>query len=230
MSDDHFPAVPKKIPVELVKPNPWNPQMMTPEIFEKAKRSIRDHGFIMPITVRSKEDGTFEIIDGEHRFKALVELGYAKVFAMDLGSIPDHQAQALTLKLNDIRGESDEDAKMALMRDLFGVFSFPELMESLPYDPDYYTQFPEFLAWTDAPKMPESTVLAAPETMEVSMPARGKYDGYTMIHALVPTDRMKDLKAWIKKNLEEGQTQEVLLGGVLTSAISFQGAESRDWP
>lgn len=229
MSDDHFPAVAKKIPIELIRPNPWNPQRMDQETFEKEKRSIRDHGFIMPIVVRTKDDGkVFEIIDGEHRFKALVELGYAKVFAMDLGSVPDHQAKALTLKLNDIRGAADEDLKSNLMKDLFGVFSFPELMETLPYDPEYYTQFPEFLSWTDAPKAMEPTVLTPPEALEVSMPARGKYEGFTMIHALVPTDRVKELKKWVKENSREGETLEVTLGGVLISAINFQGAESRD--
>ena len=60
-----------------MKPNNWNPNRMNPKQFEAEVVSIIHNGFIDPITVRdvSKDDDFYyEIIDGEHRWRALKEI------------------------------------------------------------------------------------------------------------------------------------------------------------
>lgn len=60
-----------RIPVDLIEPNPFQPRMsFDQEALEELAESIRTLGLIQPITVRRKEDGRYQIISGERRFRA----------------------------------------------------------------------------------------------------------------------------------------------------------------
>ena len=60
-----------RIPVDLIEPNPFQPRMsFDQEALEELADSIRTLGLIQPITVRRKEDGRYQIISGERRFRA----------------------------------------------------------------------------------------------------------------------------------------------------------------
>ncbi len=60
-----------RIPVDLIEPNPYQPRMtFSQEALEELAESIRTLGLIQPITVRRKNDGRYQIISGERRFRA----------------------------------------------------------------------------------------------------------------------------------------------------------------
>ena len=60
-----------RIPVDLIEPNPFQPRMsFDQEALEELAESIRTLGLIQPITVRRKDDGRYQIISGERRFRA----------------------------------------------------------------------------------------------------------------------------------------------------------------
>lgn len=54
-----------------VQPNPWNPNKMNERQFAAELESIMHNGFLDPVTVREHAMEGYEIIDGEHRWKAL---------------------------------------------------------------------------------------------------------------------------------------------------------------
>ena len=59
------------IPVDLIEPNPFQPRMsFDQDALEELADSIRTLGLIQPITVRRKDDGRYQIISGERRFRA----------------------------------------------------------------------------------------------------------------------------------------------------------------
>src|SRR6478752_5191608 len=77
------------VDIDLIEPNPWNPNVMDPDMYGKAIESIHEFGFVDPVTVRrivgsssfnvakaSKGEEAwldvvrYQIIDGEHRWKA----------------------------------------------------------------------------------------------------------------------------------------------------------------
>jgi ParB family chromosome partitioning protein len=69
-----------KIPVEKVRPNPYQPRSeFEPEALEELKRSILENGLIQPVTVRRAENGFYELISGERRFRACSEIGYREI-------------------------------------------------------------------------------------------------------------------------------------------------------
>ena len=60
-----------RIPVDLIEPNPFQPRMsFDQEALEELAESIKTLGLIQPITVRRKDDGRYQIISGERRFRA----------------------------------------------------------------------------------------------------------------------------------------------------------------
>ncbi len=70
----------KEIAVEWIEPNQFQPRFVFHEekIAELAS-TIAVHGIIQPIVVREAEDGRYEIIAGERRFRAAKSLGHETV-------------------------------------------------------------------------------------------------------------------------------------------------------
>jgi len=67
----------KDLPIVQVRANPWNPNRMTAEDYEQTIRSIALFGFVDAVKVRETDDSdnpSFEVVDGEHRWKALQEI------------------------------------------------------------------------------------------------------------------------------------------------------------
>lgn len=95
-------AVTRWVPVEDLYPNPWNVNEMTQEQFAKAKASIERFGFIDPILVRAHpwEKGKWQIIDGEHRWRACKALNMTEALVL-VGEYDDYEAKALSLILNE---------------------------------------------------------------------------------------------------------------------------------
>ena len=60
-----------RIPVDLIEPNPFQPrQSFDQDALKELAESIRTFGLIQPVTVRKKENGKYQIISGERRFRA----------------------------------------------------------------------------------------------------------------------------------------------------------------
>lgn len=70
----------QKLPIEKIQPNPFQPrQSFDPEALQELSNSIRTLGLIQPITVRRVEDGNYQIVSGERRYKACRLAGMTEV-------------------------------------------------------------------------------------------------------------------------------------------------------
>ena len=59
-----------RIPAGMIEPNPFQPRMsFDTEALEELTASIRSLGLIQPITVRRTDDGKYQIISGDRRFR-----------------------------------------------------------------------------------------------------------------------------------------------------------------
>jgi ParB/RepB/Spo0J family partition protein len=137
------------VALKKITPNPWNPNRQTDFIFEKECHSIRTHGFIDPILVREipplvipGDDGskrvhpaTYEIIDGEHRYRAALQLELDKIPVNNLGVVDDATAKQLTIIMNETRGEARRDKMADLLQGLKLDVPVEELYANLPYQP-----------------------------------------------------------------------------------------------
>jgi len=70
----------RSVPIEYVSRNPRNPRRtFDPADLEDLARSIRQHGIVQPVMVRTAEAGRFEIIAGERRWRAAQMAGLVEI-------------------------------------------------------------------------------------------------------------------------------------------------------
>ncbi|MEX3010820.1 ParB/RepB/Spo0J family partition protein [Hoeflea sp. TYP-13] len=68
------------VPIEFVDRNPNNPRRQFDEAdLEDLARSINQHGIVQPVVVRPMQQGRFEIIAGERRWRAAQRAGLVEI-------------------------------------------------------------------------------------------------------------------------------------------------------
>jgi ParB family chromosome partitioning protein len=66
----------RRLPIELVKPNPFNPRRgFSENQLDELAQSIRDRGIIQPLIVRPAGHDSYEIVAGERRWRAAQRAG-----------------------------------------------------------------------------------------------------------------------------------------------------------
>ena len=119
-------------PSEL-RPNPWNPNQMDVLNEDKLDESIRQLGFVKPVIVRELDDGSLEILGGEHRFESAIRLGMMEIPVTNLGRISDKDAQKIGLVDNGRYGDDD----LTLLSEVFkNLGDADDIMKFLPISED----------------------------------------------------------------------------------------------
>jgi ParB family transcriptional regulator, chromosome partitioning protein len=82
-----IPRVPtvglREVPVDAIRPNPWQPRTHFDEgELEELAQSIREHGVLQPVLVSQQQDGSYQLITGERRWRAVKKAGIATLPAM----------------------------------------------------------------------------------------------------------------------------------------------------
>jgi ParB family chromosome partitioning protein len=79
----HSTAGLREIPVEQIRPNPWQPRTFFDENeLGELAQSIREHGVLQPVLVSQQADGSFQLITGERRWRAVQLAGMPTIPAM----------------------------------------------------------------------------------------------------------------------------------------------------
>ncbi len=93
------------IPLEKMRPNSWNPNGMSPAVFEQLIESIKARGFrSTPYVLPADAEGFHTIIDGEHRWKAAKKAGLKEIPCVILPASED-EAKMDTIAMNQLRGD-----------------------------------------------------------------------------------------------------------------------------
>lgn len=122
----------EQIPIEKLRPNPWNPNRMPLDLYHKLREYLKREGLVEPIVVRPREDG-YEILGGYHRWKICREdLGYETVPCVVV-DLDDRRAKILSVNLNELRGASVPDLLAQLVHDLSREVTLEDLSTQLPY-------------------------------------------------------------------------------------------------
>src|ERR1051326_1603802 len=73
----------RDVPVEAIRPNPSQPRTsFDARELDDLAQSIREHGVLQPVLVSQQPDGTFQLITGERRWRAVQLAGLPTVPAM----------------------------------------------------------------------------------------------------------------------------------------------------
>lgn len=103
----------KLIPIELIDPCPWQARIQfRPEDIDTLAEDIRTNGLNQPVSVRKKEDGRYELIAGERRWRAVKQIGEAGIQAI-VRHVNNQQAAQISIAENLLR-ENLSDFEVAL--------------------------------------------------------------------------------------------------------------------
>jgi len=90
-------AIVDEVSVALVSPNPSQPRMsLSEESLEGLVESVRREGVLQPVVLRELEDGHFELVAGERRWRAAQRAGLATIPAV-VRDVPDDRLLELAL-------------------------------------------------------------------------------------------------------------------------------------
>lgn len=118
-------------PEEIVANN-WNPKLKKTDEYYRVKQSVELNGQVIPIITRDCKDGVhkFEVLDGEQRFTALLELGVEKIWIVNLGEVKDSEAKAMTIWMEQAV-PFDDNLLGELLLDLKGEIELPYTDEEI---------------------------------------------------------------------------------------------------
>ncbi|KKB37466.1 nucleoid occlusion protein [Bacillus thermotolerans] len=95
----------KQIPIPAIVPNRFQPRtIFNDDKIEELAQTIRMHGMIQPIVVRETEDGKYELIAGERRWRAVQTLDWETVPAI-INNLDDKETASVALIENLQREE-----------------------------------------------------------------------------------------------------------------------------
>jgi len=90
-------AIVDEVSVDLIRPNPSQPRMsLSEESLEGLVESVRREGVLQPVVLRELEDGHFELVAGERRWRAAQRAGLATIPAV-VRDVPDDRLLELAL-------------------------------------------------------------------------------------------------------------------------------------
>ncbi len=108
----------KIVDIDSIVANPWNPNVMTDSIFQKMKLTIEDKGLFGSIIVRPFA-GCYQILDGQHRWKACKELGYKELpVECSVTEISDSDTKFWTIYFNNTKGKDDIEKRSQIFEAL----------------------------------------------------------------------------------------------------------------
>jgi hypothetical protein len=124
-----------EIPTDKVVPNIWNPNVMDEKEFNLLVQNYQKLPGAVPITVVERNDGTYMIIGGEHRWKAARLTGEKMIGAVVYkeGEIDEDLAKFQTMRLNMIHGKIDPKRFVDMYMGLSGKYSEEVLKESMGF-------------------------------------------------------------------------------------------------
>lgn len=121
------------IPIERLVGADWNYKEDDEEKSRALAANLKRNGQIENIIVRELDTGAFEVVNGNHRYRAMQQLGADKVIACNLGVISLAEAQRIAIETNETRFPTDHLKLSGLMKELAASTSLAELAETMPF-------------------------------------------------------------------------------------------------
>ncbi len=194
--------------------NPWNPNKQSERVQAATIESIATFGFIDPVTVRPHPEvkNAYQIIDGEHRWRAAQELGLEEiaVFVIDAD---DTEAKKLTIILNETRGEADKVDIAGILAGLHEELG-DQLGVGLPYNEE------ELNGLLKLADFDFDHFTGAPDGGGGSAPDPD--DTWSTIHVRVPTavvELFESARERVEQDFDEPHAQEPVRNGIALEAI-----------
>ena len=217
----------RNIPVAQIEPNPEQPRLtFEEESLHELSASIREHGVLQPILVRPLDEGGYQLIAGERRWRASKEAGLATIPAL-VEEIDDDTALEISI-IENLQREDLSPLDEAAMYDRMvreHGYSVRKLAQKLGKDKGYLENR---LRLADAPpevrelvSLRKDTLSHAYELMKVEDPRKRK-----RLAAQVAKGELTLIK--LRDRIEGRRSRRAVEGQDADSAAATDGGAARD--
>lgn len=161
--------------LKQLHPNQYNPNEMTKERFDKLVNVIKRRGYFQPIVVKQIDNtDQYEIVDGEHRWKALNEIPEYQDKQIDVILLNYDQDSSLnkidTINFNNLRGKMDAVELAEILQGLSKKFPIDQLKDMLGFTDKEIT---ELIKALDIPEdniyVPKEKIMDVQESETISI-------------------------------------------------------------
>lgn len=121
----------QRVDPRVLEFSPWNVNSVPEENQRKLEESIRRNGIFRPVVVRELDDGTLQVIAGEHTTRAAITLGFDTIDVYNLGRISEARAKEISVIDNQHYGHEDAFGLAALLKEFEG-----EVQDFMPINDD----------------------------------------------------------------------------------------------
>lgn len=213
------------VKLDSIFPNSYNPNRQSERDFELLKKSIMEDGFTQPIIVQKKSR---EIVDGEHRWRAMHQLGFTTIPVVFV-DMTDQQQRISTLRHNRARGNEDIELTSSILRDLRELGALDQATESLSLSSREINALLDDLPATEANASKEFANAWIPIEMA------GKESEYTTIsnRRISVTDTAQKTMQAIEKavdgtpdHVEKTQQSLQMRTEIVRVTVNFQGEDA----
>lgn len=128
----------------LVKAN-WNYKTDSEEVKEKLRENIKRNGLIENLIVRELDTGFFEVVNGNHRFDVIKELGSESVMCFNLGVVSQAQAMRIAIETNETKFAPDNLKLAESLKEIGLEFSLDDLEKTMPFSKEELENFDKLL-------------------------------------------------------------------------------------
>lgn len=159
----------KSIAIENLEIVDFNPNEMNKSQMEHLRKTIKERGFMQPLTVTPREDdpNKYIVIDGAHRLEVFKELERPSIPCYIVPSKKPIDIKIDLVNLNKIRGEFNQDKYNQLLNSIMGEVELDQMKELLNLEKTDLKEFEKFLT-------EKNKIDIDPETIEVSSYERAK--------------------------------------------------------
>lgn len=122
-----------ELPLESLVEANWNYKVDNPDLIETLANNLERNGQLENIIVRELEDKNYEVVNGNHRLKALSHLNIGKVVCYNLGKVNDLIAKRVAIETNETKFQADNIKLAELIKEQTESFDINDLESTLPY-------------------------------------------------------------------------------------------------
>lgn len=192
------------VPIGALRPSPFNVNIVSPDNETKIDNSIERLGLFKPALCRELDDGSLELIGGEHRWLSAKRKGEKEFPIINLGRVSDARAKEIGL-VDNARYGTDDTLQLA---ELFDGMEVDDLSSFTPFsDSDITSIFSSVNIELDNLDIEESDE-------RPGVPQERPLQTHQIMRFRIPVE-----DSWIQKLLEETmKTQKMNESDSLTNA------------
>lgn len=129
----------------------WNYKEDHDELQEKLRLNLQRNGIVQNLIVRDVGSGAYEVVNGNHRLRAIIANGIDRVMCYNCGQISDIQAKRIAVETNETRFKSDAERLASVVEAVLNEFDPADFDLTSPITSDMLDGFKKQDEWKAPP-------------------------------------------------------------------------------